>query len=112
MIALPLILLICSAPQPSSFTQPATETEGRYKIVVAKTPSRTTDGGTSAFDEVFLLDTSSGSVWIYEPASHYDPIKYPSSIYLPPRFSPVVVDGLNWSLQKYIDQSGILKKDK
>src|SRR4051812_47901909 len=41
--------------------------EGRYTLQSAKTPGMSKAGNIEAYDELFLLDSATGTVWKYNP---------------------------------------------
>jgi len=70
---------------------------GRFHLLAVKATGRTTAESIQAYDEVFLCDSTTGRVWIYEPMSYLGEKGDPDRVDLAAYFDEVTVDGLHGS---------------
>lgn len=88
------VLLLCMA---SSGQSAANKTDvspdaPRFQLIQAKAQMANRAGSTTAFDDLFLLDTKTGKVWRW--AERYEQKDATGTLIVPQHFDPVFVDGL------------------
>jgi hypothetical protein len=87
------------SPSPSA-TQPGA---GRFHLLEVKTPGRSTAGTIEPYDEVFLYDTATGRVWIYEPPSPVLDDEIGKNILVPAYFDELTIKNLHGSTEAGMD---------
>jgi len=88
-------------PRVTIANQPET---GRFHLLAVKTPGRSTAGSIEVYDEVFLYDTATGRVWMYEPSSPILDNDVGKEILIPAYFDELTVDNLHGSHDAEVDR--------
>ena len=76
---------------------------GRFHLLEVKTPGRSAAGTIEPYDEVFLYDTATGRVWIYEPSSPVLDDEIGKNILVPAYFDELTVKNLHGSTDAGMD---------
>jgi hypothetical protein len=70
-----------------------------------KAPGRSTAGTIEQYDEVFLYDTATGRVWMYEPSSPFLENEVGKEIQVREYFDELIGDNLHGSHDADVDRS-------
>jgi hypothetical protein len=85
---------------PTPASQPGA---GRFHLLEVKTPGRSAAGTIEPYDEVFLYDTATGRVWIYEPPSPVLDDEIGKNILVPAYFDELTIKNLHGSTEAGMD---------